>query len=212
MDLDHPYLLATDGLEPDESNPQFHQQMVYAVLSSLLETLDNARGRHLVWRNVWRSSPGGPGVRPLPVFPHRSRQANAFYAPGEGLSFGSFVATDDPEVLFPGQWVHGCLSHDIVNHEAAHAFLHELRPLSLTPTGPDALAFHEGFADILAILQHFTLPGLLEAQVAQGGAPLWEPGPFVDLAVEFGHGSGRGRAVRTALTSRPWRLAGRSRH
>jgi hypothetical protein len=200
VDLDHPYLLATDGLDPDESDPQFHQQMVYAVLASLLETLDNARGRRMVWRNVWRSSPDGPGVRPMPVFPHRINAANAFYAPGEGLSFGSFVAADDPELLFPGQWVHGCLSHDIVNHQAGHAFLHELRPLSMTPTGPDALAFHEGFADILAILQHFTLPGLLEAQIAQGGAPLWEPGPFVDLAVEFGHGSGRGRAVRTALS------------
>ncbi len=206
VDLDHPYLLATDGLDPDESNPQFHQQMVYAVLASLLETLDNARGRRLVWRNIWRSKPGATGARPLPVFPHRSRAANAFYSPGEGLSFGSFRATDDPEVLVPGQWVHGCLSHDIVNHEAGHAFLHELRPLSLTPTGPDALAFHEGFADILAILQHFTLPGLLEAQLAQGGAPLWEPGPFVDLAVEFGHGSGKGRAVRTAL-SEPARAA-----
>jgi hypothetical protein len=200
VDLDHPYLLATDGLDPDESDPQFHQQMVYAVIASLLETLDNARGRRLVWRNVWRTSADGPGVRPMSVFPHRARAANAFYSPGEGLSFGSFVATEDPGMLFPGQWVHGCLSHDIVNHEAGHAFLHELRPLSLTPTGPDALAFHEGFADILAILQHFTLPGLLEAQIAQGGAPLWEPGPFIDLAVEFGHGSGKGRAVRTALT------------
>ena len=57
VDLDHPYLLATDGLDPDESDPQFHQQMVYAVLASLLETLDNARGRRLVWRNVWRDSP-----------------------------------------------------------------------------------------------------------------------------------------------------------
>jgi hypothetical protein len=200
VDLDHPYLLATDGLDPDESDPQFHQQMVYAVIASLLETLDNARGRRLVWRNVWRNSPEGPGPRPMPVFPHRSRAANAFYSPGEGLSFGSFIAPDDPALLFPGQWVHGCLSHDIVNHEAGHAFLHELRPLSLVPTGPDALAFHEGFADILAILQHFTLPGLLEAQIAQGGAPLWEPGPFVDLAVEFGYGSGRGGAVRTALS------------
>ena len=88
VDLDHPYLLATDGLEPDESDPQFHQQMVYTVIASLLETLDNARGRRLVWRNVWRTSPEGPGVRPMPVFPHRSRAANAFYAPGEGLSFG----------------------------------------------------------------------------------------------------------------------------
>lgn len=199
VDLEDPYLLATDGLDPDDSDPQFHQQMVYAVLSTLLETLDNARGRRLKWRNVWRTSPQGPGTRPMPVFPHRLRAANAFYMPGEGLSFGSYIASEDQEVLFPGQWVHGCLSHDIINHEAAHAFLHELRPLSLAPTGPDALAFHEGFADILAILQHFTLPGLLEAQVATAGASLWAPGSFVELAGEFGRGSGRGGAVREAL-------------
>jgi hypothetical protein len=29
VDLDHPHLLATDGLSPGDSNPQFHQQMVY---------------------------------------------------------------------------------------------------------------------------------------------------------------------------------------
>ena len=207
VDLEDAHLLAADGLTPDESDPQFHQQMVYAVLSKLLETLDIARGRRLVWRNIWRTSPDGPGARPLPVFPHRMRVANAFYAPGEGLSFGSFLAADDQEELFPGQWVHGCLSHDIVNHEAAHAFLHELRPLSLIPSGPDALAFQEGFADIVAILQHFTLPGLLESQIAQRGAPLWEPGPFVELAGEFGHGSGRHGAVRQALDDPSKRIA-----
>src|ERR1700733_3986395 len=31
VDLNHPHLLATDGLAPSEGNPQFHQQMVYAV-------------------------------------------------------------------------------------------------------------------------------------------------------------------------------------
>ncbi|MGB7980968.1 MAG: hypothetical protein WCF36_09280 [Candidatus Nanopelagicales bacterium] len=199
VDLEDPYLLAQDGLAPDESDPQFRQQSVYAILSSLLETLDRIRGRHLVWANVWRDSPDGPGERPMPVFPHRLRAANAFYAPGEGLSFGSFTAIDDPLGLFPGQWVHGCLSQDIVNHEAGHAFLHELRPLSLEPTGVDAAAFHEGFADILAILAHFDLPGLLESQVAQAGARIWEPGPFVALAGEFGRGSGRREAVRRVL-------------
>ncbi|MGB8020317.1 MAG: hypothetical protein WCF04_03740 [Candidatus Nanopelagicales bacterium] len=200
LDLDDPDLLAQDGLAPDESDPLFRQQMVYAVIASLLETLDQARGRHLVWRNIWRDSPDGPRVRPLAVFPHRIRGANAFYAPGEGLSFGSFEARADPEApLFPGQWVHGCLSHDIVNHEAGHAFLHELRPMSLQPTGLDALAFHEGFADILAILQHFRLPGLLESQVAQSGTAIWQPGPFVQLAAEFGQGSGKKEAVRVAL-------------
>ena len=31
VNLNAPYLLAQDGLDPSESNPQFHQQMVYAV-------------------------------------------------------------------------------------------------------------------------------------------------------------------------------------
>jgi len=31
LDLNDPFLLAQDGLNPSESNPQFHQQMVYAV-------------------------------------------------------------------------------------------------------------------------------------------------------------------------------------
>jgi hypothetical protein len=31
VDLDQPYLLAQDGLSPSTGNPQFHQQMVYAV-------------------------------------------------------------------------------------------------------------------------------------------------------------------------------------
>ncbi len=201
VDLDDPYLLAQDGLPPDESDAQFRQQSVYATLASLLETLDQIRGRHLVWSNVWRDSPEGAGERPMPVFPHRLRAANAFYAPGEGLSFGSFSAVDDPVGLFPGQWVHGCLSQDIINHELGHAFLHELRPLSLAPSGLDGLAFHEGFADILAIMAHFSLPGLLESQVAQAGARIWEPGPFVQLAGEFGRGSGHADAVRRVLAS-----------
>lgn len=201
VDLDNPYLLAQDGLAPEESNLQFHQQSVYAVLSSLLETLDQARGRRLVWSNVWRDSPDGRGVRPMPVFPHGLRVANAHYAPGEGLSFGAFRAVDDPEGLFPGQWVYGCLSHDIVTHEAGHAFLHEVRPYSLSPDGLDAAAFHEAFADMLAILQHFNLPGLLEEQVTQGGTNIWDKGPFVQLAGEFGRGSGRPDAVREVLTS-----------
>src|SRR5687767_3956847 len=31
VDFNHPYLLAQRGLRPSEGNPQFHQQMAYAV-------------------------------------------------------------------------------------------------------------------------------------------------------------------------------------
>ena len=201
-DLDDPYLLAQDGLAPSEADREFRQQMVYAVISSLLETLDQARGRRLQWCNVWRRPglAGRPAMAPMPVYPQSLHEANAHYRPGEGLHFGVFhAAGDGAGTLFPGQLVYGCLSHDIVNHETTHAFLHELRPRSFEPTGPDAIAFHEGFADIMAILQHFRLPGLLEAQVVRTGTALWEPGPFIELAGEFGRGAGRGEAIRQAL-------------
>jgi len=31
VDLNHPYILTEDGLAPSAANPQFHQQVVYAV-------------------------------------------------------------------------------------------------------------------------------------------------------------------------------------
>ncbi len=193
--LDDPRLLAQDGLAPDQSDPRFRQQMVYAVLASFLETLDQARGRRLRWCNVWRRRgdprPRVPKARPLTVIANRPGLANAHFTPGQGLTFGSYPATGDLRAgVFPGQLVYACLSHDIVNHEAGHAFLYELRPLSMEPIGPDALAFHEALGDILAILQHFRLPGLLEAAVTRYGVAIWEPGPFIELAGEFGRGTG----------------------
>ena len=211
--LDDRLLLAQDGLAPDQSDPRFRQQMVYAVLASFLETVDQARGRRLQWRNVWRGRDDPPtrvpAVRPLQVIANQKDLANAHFAPGQGLTFGSYKATEDLAAgVFPGQKVYGCLSHDIVNHEAGHAFLYELRPLSMEPIGPDPLAFHEALGDILAILGHFRLPGLLEAAVTRSGVAIWEPGPFVELAGEFGRATGRRGgdpnapidAVRHALT------------
>jgi hypothetical protein len=36
VNLNDPELLAQDGLEPSESNPQFHQQMVYGVVMTTI--------------------------------------------------------------------------------------------------------------------------------------------------------------------------------
>ena len=45
VELDHPHLLAKDGLSPSESNPQFHQQMVYAVAMTTIQHFERALGR-----------------------------------------------------------------------------------------------------------------------------------------------------------------------
>ena len=49
VDLDNRLLLAQDGLAPDESNPQFHQQMVYAVAMTTIQNFERAMGRAVLW-------------------------------------------------------------------------------------------------------------------------------------------------------------------
>ena len=65
VDLDDPILLAQDGLTPSERDPRFHQQMVYAVISSLLENFERGLGR----RFRWRGSEAAPD--PSACFPGR---------------------------------------------------------------------------------------------------------------------------------------------
>jgi len=58
------------GLDPTESDPRFHQQMVYAVAKRTLENFDRALGRVLI-------SP--EGTHRLRLLPHAFYGANAFY-------------------------------------------------------------------------------------------------------------------------------------
>ena len=66
--LDDPNLLAQDGLSPSAGNPQFHQQMVYAVASLTIRHFERALGRPALWAPgpaAGRSRPAGRfGLRP----------------------------------------------------------------------------------------------------------------------------------------------------
>src|SRR5687768_4624738 len=44
VDLNDAYILAQDGLPPSESNPLFHQQMVYAVAMTTIQNFEKALG------------------------------------------------------------------------------------------------------------------------------------------------------------------------
>ena len=48
VDLNDPRLLAQDGLSPDEANPQFHQQMCYAVSMRVINAFEDALGRRVL--------------------------------------------------------------------------------------------------------------------------------------------------------------------
>ena len=164
MDLNHPYLLAQDGLRPSEGNPQFHQQMVYAVAMTHHPDLRAALGRSPCGRRgAVSASPERHRTRRATCagcasIPHALREANAYYSPDKkALLFGYFPARSPTRAgTCPGGMVFTCLSHDIIAHETTHALLDGMHRRFIEPSNPDVLAFHEAFADIVALFQHFS--------------------------------------------------------
>jgi len=116
------------------------------------------------------------------------------------LLFGYFeAAADDPGDHVPGSTVYACLSHDIVAHETTHAILDGMHRRFNEPTNPDALALHEGFADIVALMQHFTIPEILENEINRTRGDLEEESILGSLAVQFGHATGGRGGLRDAI-------------
>ena len=80
----------------------------------------------------------------------------------------------------------------------------------LLPSNPDVHAFHEGFADCVAMLQHFTFPEIVAHQIAATrGALDSQENLLVQLAAQFGRATGKRMALRDAIgeQSRRRRLA-----
>jgi hypothetical protein len=119
------------------SDPRFRAQNVYAIAARTLAAFEFALGRPIPWAF---DSPQ------LYLVPTAFAEANAYYADDDqALYFGYFPGEGN-------QTVYTCLSHDIVAHETTHAILDGLRRRFDTPGLPDQAGFHEGFADIVALL------------------------------------------------------------
>src|SRR5690606_25955853 len=88
VDLDDPRVLIRVGRDPSVSDPEFHQQMVYAVASLVYAAFRGALGRDVAWGF---KQPAGPADAPLRLRlrPHAFAGANAFYDPATGsIAFG----------------------------------------------------------------------------------------------------------------------------
>lgn len=159
-ELDERTQLLQDGYAPSESNPRFHAQMVYAVASRVHADFRRSLGREPGWNFV------GSNER-LKLYPLGAHEDNAWYDPEAGeLRFGYFERQ-------PSGWVSTALMHDIIAHELMHALLDSQRPHFLDPTGPDVFGFHEGFADLMALFQHFQYREPLKAALAASGGVLF---------------------------------------
>lgn len=198
VELDRLETLIQGGLPHAEGDPRFHQQMVYAVAMRVLENFGNALGRPI------RFLRQGIGYQPLRLIPHAFEQANAYFDHElHAVLFGYFTASEtNPGRNLPGQTIFTCLSHDIIAHEMTHAILHRQRGYFIYPTNVDALAFHEGFADIVAIFQRLTFREVVQEHIASFRGDL-NAGSLADLAQQFGAALGRNAALRSAVGEVP---------
>ncbi len=194
VDLERQEALVNHGLDHSEFDPRFHQQMVYAVSSRVLENFEKALGRKV------RFTARNGDLRLLKILPHAFEDANAYFDPElRALLFGYFRAESaNAGRNLPGQRVFNCLSHDVIAHELTHAILHRLRRYYIEPTGLDAPAFHEGFSDIVALFQRFTYRDSLCAQLNSHRAD-FAKGGFLGLAAQFGQALGQRSALREGL-------------
>ena len=182
VDLDDPKLLITGGLAPSDTDPRFHQQMVYAVASETLQRFEAALGRQIHWRLLDKKNAHvgtkslAAASKCLNLFPHAMCQANAFYSPdAHGIVFGYFKASrTDPGRNLPGQTIFTCLSHDIIAHETTHAIVDGIREYFMEPTNIDVPAFHEAFADLAALFAHFSHKEVLLDTLRKTGGRLFE--------------------------------------
>jgi hypothetical protein len=92
-----------------------------------------------------------------------------------------------------------CLSHDIIAHEITHALLDGIHRRFNEPSNADMLAFHEAFADLIALFEHFSLPEVLRHQIAATRGDLASQNRLGELARQFGEAIGQRGALRSAI-------------
>lgn len=199
-------LLAQDGFAPSEGNPQFHQQMVYAIAMTTIRNFERSLGRRILWAHRWaRNDPTAYKAKEyiprLRIYPHALREANAYYSPQKrALLLGYFRAGgEDVGNNLPGGTIFACLSHDIIAHEMSHAILDGMHRMYLESSNPDSLAFHEAFADIVALFQHFTMPEAVKNQISKLRGDLSQRSLLSNLAFQFGQAIGNYGALRDGI-------------
>ncbi len=137
-----------------ENDPAFRAQNVYAIAARTLGFFESALGRPVPWAF---------GSSQLYLVPTAFKEANAYYSDDDrALLFGYFETKKGGRVMTS-------LAHDIVAHETTHAILDGLRRRFDTPGLPDQAGFHEGFADIVALLSLLSARETLAALLGTPG-------------------------------------------
>jgi hypothetical protein len=198
-DLEDRRVLLTQGFAPARSDFRFQDQMIYAVCSSVYAAFRKALGRDPVWGFERDESDEGLDPGALTLHPRAFEGRNAYYDKADGsLNFGYFTADDPAAGFMKGERVYTCLSHDVVVHELTHALLDGMRANFMIPTQIEVLAFHEAFADLVSVFQHFSYRNVVLAAIKKSRGEVTGE-LLTDLARPLGTSAERRSALRRAI-------------
>ena len=213
VDLNDPYLLAQNGLAPSEGNPQFHQQMVYAVAMRTIEASSRRSAARALWarkrfeseettvdREIGEEVPDG--VRAAAAhLPARAAAGQRLLQPRQGRAavrlFSRACASDAGDEA-PGGMVFTCLSHDIVAHETTHALLDGLHRRYQEASNVDVPGVPRGVRRHRRDVPALHVSECCAIEIARTRGDLRTGNFLADLAQQFGAGA---RTARAALRS-----------
>ena len=181
-----------------ETDRAFHARNTYAIEMRVLARFERALGRRVAWSFLGHQ---------LILAPHAFHDLNAFYSKDDRAIFFGYFRDETGNVFT-------CLSHEVIAHETTHALLDGLRPNYTSPSSADQAAFHEGFADIVALLSVLSLREVVgaaldlntstEKTVIRASAltiPKLKGGVLLGLAQQVGEAmnGGQGIALRRSI-------------
>jgi hypothetical protein len=201
IDLDDFRVTVDKGLPPSTTNPRFAQQMTYTVAMSTYERFRMALGR------LPEFSPAVAGKTDrgrIEIRPHWDHEDNAYYDPDEAALCFGYVKSSRKSLgrTQPGAYVFTSLSHDVIAHETAHAMLDGMRPHLMRPSNPDVAAFHEGLADLVALLMRFRYQDVVRRGLEESKDLMLDSGLLTEMAKEWGRTDADGESPLRQLLYR----------
>lgn len=161
-----------DVEKTDIASPDFIPVSVFATVFRTIYLYEDTRvlGRKVTWAF---------DAPQLLVVPRAGWLANAYYERrSHSLQFFQFEADD--------QLIQTSLSRDIVAHETGHALIDGIDPDIYDALDPQALALHEGVADLTAMLLAFNSRALRLAVLNKTGGSIRESTSFSSIGEQFG--------------------------
>jgi hypothetical protein len=156
------------GYPAESVNGQAAQ--VYIVLMNALHGINEVIDQPI---SKWSSTDN------LIVLPRAGRMLNAYY---DRNTLSYFY--DQDRIL--GYDIYSCDSHDIVAHELGHALLDSIRPDLWNTASVEVAAYHEAFADIIALISLLFDDDVVRYVLNETGGDLHMDNVASRIAEQFG--------------------------